>query len=218
MQGRYSHASVTTTGVPLMPDFTAPMSQEQARRELDLPPRVPVVLVLGGGLGISIDTAATRLLDSATHVHLVAMPGRNVQAQATLEAVARRNPQRFRVAPWTERMDIYIRAADVIVGKPGGVTVAEVLACGRPLLATRSLGGQEGFNVNFLERHDVGGLVQDAEVLGRVEQLLANPDALLQMQRRAWLLGRRDGAVHVAERTLEVALQANAHLRLDETT
>ena len=31
-----------------------------------------------------------------------------------------------------------MRAADLVVGKPGGLTVAEVLACGRPLLAARS--------------------------------------------------------------------------------
>ena len=47
-------------------------------------------------------------------------------------------------------MDIYLRAADIVVGKPGGISVAEALACGRPLLATRSLGGQEGFNIDFL--------------------------------------------------------------------
>ena len=70
-------------------------------------------------------------------------------------------------------MDLYLRAADLVVGKPGGITVAEALACGRPLLATRSLGGQEGFNVDFLERNGVGGLVGDREVAERVDALAA---------------------------------------------
>ena len=79
-----------------------------------------------------------------------------------------RHPQRLRVCEWTDRIDVYLRACDLVVGKPGGISVAEALACGRPLLATRSLGGQEGFNVGFLERHRVGGLVADGELFARV--------------------------------------------------
>jgi hypothetical protein len=71
---------------------------------------------------------------------------------------------RLHVFGWTARMEYFIRAADIVVGKPGGLTVAEVLACGRPLLAARSLGGQEGFNARFLEQHDVGRLVPEEEL------------------------------------------------------
>ena len=102
-------------------------------------------------------------------------------------------------------MEVFIRAADLVVGKPGGITLAEVLACGRPLLATRSLGGQEGFNVRFLSEHGVGGLVRDDELFARVQTLVQDREALVQMQRRAWLLGRRDGAERIAVVILELA-------------
>lgn len=193
------------TGVPLMPDFAWPVSQAEARRELQLPIDARVVLVLGGGLGLSVDAAAAALLERQIGVHLIVMPGRNAGARAALAALAEGNRQRLIVCDWTDRMDIYLRAADVVVGKPGGITVAEALACGRPLLATRSLGGQEGFNIDFLERHGVGGLVADGELLDRVEALLRERDELQHMQRRAWLLGRRDGAARVASLALELA-------------
>ena len=213
MREPYAHANIATTGVPLMPHFERPLSQAQARRQLDLPQVAPVVLVLGGGLGLSVDAAASRLLDRHGSLTVLAMPGKNEAARAALTQLASRHFGRVRVFPWTERMDIFIRAADVVVGKPGGVSVAETLACGRPLLATRSLGGQEGVNVNFLEQHDVGGLVGDDEVLMRVERLLREPDVLRQMQQRAWSLGRRDGARRVAELVLElVSLQRSRDL------
>jgi len=208
MHESYKHAVVATTGVPLMPHFEHPLPQAQARRQLGLPQDTPIVLVLGGGLGLSVDVAATRLLDRHGTLSVVAMPGKNASAQAALSALALRYPGRVCVFPWTERMDLFIRAADIIVGKPGGITVAEALACGRPLLATRSLGGQEGFNVSFLERHDVGGLVADDEVLPRVERLLGDPGLLRQMQQRAWSIGRRDGARRVTDLVLDmVSLQ-----------
>lgn len=193
------------TGVPLMPDFAFPMSQPEARRELGLPDGAPVVLVLGGGLGLSVDAAAMSLLQRQTTTHVIAMPGKNHKARAALDQLAAQHPQRLKVCDWTDRMDIYLRAADIVVGKPGGISVAEALACGRPLLATRSLGGQEGFNIDFLARHGVGGLVPDGELLARVDSLLRQPDVLQNMQRRAWLLGQRDGAARVAELALDLA-------------
>lgn len=193
------------TGVPLMPDFAFPMSQSEARRELELPEEAQVVLVLGGGLGLSVDTAAMSLLGRQASTHVIVMPGKNNKARATLDRLAAQHPQRLKVCDWTDRMDIYLRAADIVVGKPGGITVAEALACGRPLLATRSLGGQEGFNIDFLSRHGVGGLVADGELLNRVDVLLGDRDVLHNMQRRAWLLGQRDGAARVAELALDLA-------------
>lgn len=203
----HAHARGVATGVPLMPDFALPLSQAEARRELQLPVDARVVLVLGGGLGLSVDAAAAALLERQIGVHVIAMPGKNVGARSALVALAQKSQQRLKVCDWTDRMDIYLRAADVVVGKPGGITVAEALACGRPLLATRSLGGQEGFNIDFLERHRVGGLVADGELLDRVEALLSRRDELQHMQRQAWLLGRRDGAARIAALALDLAAE-----------
>jgi processive 1,2-diacylglycerol beta-glucosyltransferase len=188
-----------------MPDFAFPMSQAEARRAVGLPEDAQVVLVLGGGLGLSVDTAAMSLLQRPASTHVIAMPGTNHKARAALDRLAGQHPQRLKVCDWTDRMDVYLRASDVVVGKPGGITVAEALACGRPLLATRSLGGQEGFNVDFLTHHEVGGLVTDGELLERVGALLGDREALQNMQRRAWLLGQRDGAARVAQLALDLA-------------
>jgi processive 1,2-diacylglycerol beta-glucosyltransferase len=202
---QFPHAAEIATGVPLMPDFVRPMSQGDARQELQLPHAGPIVLVLGGGLGLSVDAAVRALLERKDGPRLIAMPGRNGNARSALDVLMRKHPDRLHVCDWTDRMDIYLRAADVVVGKPGGITVAEALACGRPLLATRSLGGQEGFNIAFLQSHDVGGLVADGELLDRLAALLHNPDALQAMQMRAWQLGRREGARRVAQIAVDLA-------------
>ena len=204
---------VIATGVPLMPAFAATISQEEARVELNIQPDVPVVLVLGGGLGLSVDAATSALLEQPSDVQIIAMPGKNAAARATLDALKQRYPNRLRVCEWTDRMDLYLRASDLVVGKPGGISVAEALACGRPLLATRSLGGQEGFNVNFLERNEVGGLVSDRELVARVQALLKDRTALRAMQDRAASLGKRDGALKIAGLALDmVAAKASVAL------
>lgn len=197
--------SFLAIGMPLMPTFNRLPSQREARGQLHLDLDVPVVLVLGGGLGLGVDTLATRLLADTSQVHLLVLAGHSASILATLNALAVQYPGRIRAWGWTERVEVFLRAADVVVGKPGGLTVAEVLACGRPLLVTCCLQGQESFNVRFLEQHNVGRLVSESELPAALEVLLMNPTLLAEIQDRAWALGRRDGAAGVAEASLAFA-------------
>jgi processive 1,2-diacylglycerol beta-glucosyltransferase len=67
------------------------------------------------------------------------------------------------------------------------------------LLATRSLGGQENFNVRFLERYRVGRLIPEADLAPAVDALLSDSTGLAHMKERAWRLGKRYGAERIAE-------------------
>ena len=203
-------ARLLATGIPLMPGFRHPPGTREARLRLRLDPDAPVVTVLGGGLGLGVDAIAERLLARPGPLHVLVLVGRNDAARKSLAPLAGRYPGRLGVWDWSEQMEVFIRAADVVVGKPGGITVAEALACGRPLLATHSLRGQEGFNVRFLEQHGVGQLVLEDELVERIESLLANRDELARIQQRAWTLGKRDAAARIAESVLAFA-QARSH-------
>ena len=204
---------MSVTGIPLMPGFRNPPSARRARLQLGLNPNAPVVLVPGGGLGLGVDAVAARLLACVARVQVLVLAGRNASARRALAPLVAQYPGRLSVWDWTEETEVFIRAADVVVGKPGGLTVAEVLACGRPLLATRSLRGQEGFNVRFLEQHEVGRLVREGDLVASIESLLADPVELERMQKRAWTLGKRDGATRIAELSLALVQSRSPGVR-----
>jgi len=205
--GRFG-ARMIATGVPLMPGFEHPCTQAEARARIGLvqePPR-PVVLVLGGGLGLCLEALVAQLQVGVPGCTLLVMAGRNAEVQDRITAATSgAGGARVEVRGWTEHMENYIVAADIVVGKPGGLTVAEVLACGRPLLVTRSLQGQESFNVQFLERRQVGALVSEQELPGKLAEWVGDPERLAAVQRRAREAGRRDGAGRVARYALELA-------------
>ena len=203
---------VVVTGVPLMPSFESLPDRIDARRALGLDPADlrPVVLVLGGGLGIGLEQIVTPLCRDVGRCHVVVMAGQSAEVHGRLrqrcDGFARDsgNGTTVTVEGWTDHMERYLVAADVVVGKSGGLTVAEVLACGRPLLVTHTLQGQESFNVRFLERHGIGRLVATHDLAAQVREWLASPDLLQGIHERAWAVGRRDGAARVAEQVLEL--------------
>lgn len=191
--------TIRVTGIPLMPGFASPPAQQDARRHLGLSSRRPVVLIGGGGLGLGVEETARRIGTHCPDVQMIVVTGRNIDARQRLSALAIRHPDSVRVLGWTSRMDYPIRAADVVIGKPGGLTLAEALACGRPLLATRSLLGQETFNSRFLTNNAVGYPVPEHELPGALRAMLSDSGRLRSISDRAWNLGRRDASRHIAE-------------------
>lgn len=214
LQSRPGNA-VAVTGMPLGPGFRHLPAPLEARAELGLPPHRPIVLLLGGGLGIGIERAIHTLLAALPRhdpPQLIVLAGRNGRLQSSLWTDARARTAlasgALRVEGWTERVATFLRAADLVVGKPGGLTTAEVLAAGRPLLFTSSLGGQEAFNVAYLQARGAGQLVDESQLAPRVFGLLANRFALQGLQSRALALGRNDGAERVADCVMDFIPQS----------
>lgn len=193
------------TGLPLMPVFRHLPTREVARAELGRHPERLLVLVTGGGLGLGVAEVSARILEEVPDVAVAAVSGRNAEARAALEKLAPRYPERLVDCGWTDLMPAWLRAADVVVGKPGGLSVAESLACGRYMLAINSPGGQEGFNVRFLETHGAGALVKDGELCERLRALCADRVRLEIRHSRAAALGRTDGAARIARLALDAA-------------
>jgi processive 1,2-diacylglycerol beta-glucosyltransferase len=193
------------TGIPLQPGFRDPPPRATARATLGLDADRPVVLVAGGGLGLGVASLTERILAGLPTVLVVAVSGRNREARDALAALQPRYPGRLVDCGWTRRMPAWLSAADVVVGKPGGLTVAESLACGRCLLAVNSPGGQEGFNVRFLAAHGAGALLGEAELGECLRALLADPARLQALHARAAAVGRRDGAARIAGLALDLA-------------
>ena len=203
---------VRATGLPLMPGFRQLPERHAARVELGLDPEKPVVLVAGGGLGLGVRELSERILAQVPGVTVVAVNGRNTGAVGQAQAPVPLSSRRLVRYGWTDRMPALLRAADVVVGKPGGLTVAESLACGRYLLAINSPGGQEGFNVRFLARNGAGELIRKEDVGERLRGLLEDPGQVHRLQAHVASLGRRDGAMQIAALALDAAREGREAL------
>jgi processive 1,2-diacylglycerol beta-glucosyltransferase len=204
---RHGVHDVLVTGIPLEEGFREPPPRDEARARLQIPLERPAVLVTGGGFGIGTAEALEAIVGSGLECGLlVAAAGLSDEADREMvRNAARSHPYGVHVFGPRVSMPELMRACDVVVGKPGGLSVSEALAAGRPFLALRHLGGQERFNVRHLERGRVGGAVNAESLVRTLTRWLSDPEELRRVQERAWALGPRASADAVARGILATA-------------
>ena len=158
---------------------------------------------MGGGAGLGgLDEVAARLLALDADFQLVALAGRNAKALEQLHALAAQHPQRLVAQGFTDKVDRLMRACDLVITKPGGLTTSECLALGRPMIVHAPIPGQEERNCDYLLEQGAALKAVDAIALDyRVRELLADPARLGALAERAGALGRpraaRDVLAHV---------------------
>ncbi|WP_225782700.1 glycosyltransferase [Xenophilus sp. Marseille-Q4582] len=206
---------IHVTGIPVMPAFAprAPLSREACLQALGLGAARRTLLVASGGAGIGdLPALAARLLAlEGLDFQLIAVAGRNAQALAGLQALQQRHPERLRALGFTNEMERLMAAADLVMTKPGGLTIAECLALGRPMLLTSPIPGQEEHNAGYLMEEGAAWLAWDGiGVEYKVARLMADAPRLQAMAARSRALGRPQAARAVLTHVLGAPASAEA--------
>lgn len=142
------------TGLPVRPEFYEEVSQEEARRQLGLKVDQPVVLVMGGGAGLGPLEDLVAELRYLSDIQFAVMTGKNTKLYHLLKK--KYQEKHMHIKPYCRNIPLWMSAADLLVSKPGGVTVSEAIAKRLPMLLFESFPGQEEANQEFMLRHGVG--------------------------------------------------------------
>ena len=134
-------------GIPIRPGFAAGTGRadraDGARR----------VLVMGGTLGLGVRYGTIRKLDRGSmNFTMDIVTGKNDRLRRRLLSHQARMQHSLRVRGYARNVPELMRRASLLVSKPGGMTCAEAMACGLPMLVVRPLPGQESGNLEVLLR------------------------------------------------------------------
>jgi UDP-N-acetylglucosamine:LPS N-acetylglucosamine transferase len=133
-----------------------------------------------------------------TSFQLMVLAGKNAQALAALQQLAKQYPGRIFPQGFTNQVERLMACADWVVTKPGGLTTSECLAMGLPMIVNSPIPGQEERNADYLLEQGVALKASDDVTLAyRVRHLLTHPEQLQDMQRKARHLGRPNAAAQV---------------------
>jgi processive 1,2-diacylglycerol beta-glucosyltransferase len=202
-----SASRITITGIPVDPAFSSAVDEDAARKSFGLAGARPVVVQSAGGHGVGpLEGVFRALLASPLPSQIVVVCGRNEAARRRLTAIRRPPRHGVKILGFTERMRELMAAADVLVTKPGGLTVSEALACGLPMALISPIPGQEVRNADYLLEHGAAVKANSpAALTGKLEELLSDGRRLAAMRRSAKKLGRPRAAFAVARLALKLA-------------
>jgi processive 1,2-diacylglycerol beta-glucosyltransferase len=195
---------VLTTGLPLRPEFEEPADPAVARQALGLDLDRPVVVAMAGTLGWTGKLpAAVRVLRDLP-LQAVIVAGRDERLGEHLKELARGARGGMRVIGYTPAIRQLMAAADLLVTKTGGVSLAEAIACELPVICFGSLAGPERRNERFVVEAGAALRARSArELSSAVSHALAAPAALKALSQRMGEIRRPAAAHAVADALLE---------------
>jgi processive 1,2-diacylglycerol beta-glucosyltransferase len=197
---------IRVLGIPVGPEFAKKKPAGPIREKLVLAPRLPAVLMLSGGFGVGpIEKMVASLTAVRSNFQLVVIAGKNRQLLSRLRQMREQLPFKMIPVGFTDQMDEYMRASDILISKPGGLTTAEAMACGLPMIIVNPIPGQEDMNSDMLLEHGAGiKAMHQVDIPHRLDQILSSPQKLSAMRKNALALGRPRAAQEVAKLVEEI--------------
>ena len=203
-------AKVTVSGIPIDPVFAEKKNQHEMRRKHGLRPEVTTILLSAGGFGVGpVEHLVQALMEMKHSAQVIAVCGRNEELKKQIEELNHRRARSAKVTikpiGFTTEMDEYMTAADMMVGKPGGLTTSEALAKGVALVIVNPIPGQEERNSDHLLEEGVAIRCNNLPVLAeKIDRLLDDGKRLTAMRANVKRMARPNAARDIVEKLLEL--------------
>ena len=178
--------TLLAAGIPVRAVFRERGDRAAARSELALPPEGRHIVLMSGSIGCGpmADIAAELEKRMERGDFASVLCGSNRQM---LYALRRRGFRRVEAVGFTNRVHRYMDSADVLVSKPGGISITEAGTRGTPLLLADMVGGCETRNQEFFHAHGWAETCQPEDMADAALALLDRPErrqALVAQQHR----------------------------------
>ncbi len=200
---------IVLTGIPVRKEFLIQADARQKRKELGLAPNLFTVLIAGGSKGLGeILLSVETLRKFSGKLQIIVMCGENKKMCRSLISTLSGSRNLKIIGSFVESPANYYQAADLIIGKAGGITIAEAMALNKPMLLFSPLPGQEERNANFLVKSRLADHAQDPRQLeALIKKYLQHPGALAALKNNIAEIAKpyaaRDIAAGIMERLLQ---------------
>ena len=192
---------IYVTGIPVSGSFQQDLDKAICRQKLHLKLGEPVILMMGGGLGLGhIGLALEQLETVEESLQLVVVAGRNRELLRQAEEASQQSHHKIIVYGYTDKVNELMGAADVLLTKPGALTLTEAMALGLPMLLHEPIPGPETDNARYMS--GCGGAIwlHAGDNLAYVlKHLLADREKLAAMEEAARANRRPEAVQKIVE-------------------
>lgn len=188
-------------GIPFDQKFNQPLNSKEILGKLNLNPQKPVVLIMGGGQGLGpIKTIVKSLEKSGHDIQELIVTGTNKKLFRSLKREIKHCKKSIHLFGFVENIHELMRVSGVIISKPGGVTTAEVLSMGLPMVIVKPIPGQEVNNTNFLTSKAAAIKVDEPKEVHRIiDELLKDKAKLAHLAQAAAKIAKPNASLDIAK-------------------
>lgn len=189
--------NIITTGLPIREGFKNVVEKDKIalRKELSMEPHLPSILILGGLLGEMVDFV--NVIESIRKVkvphQIIGIFGKNSKAKKRAEEIE--YPYPLYPKGVTENIYDWMWASDIVITKPGSVTIAEITALSKPVILITPVAGsfQETLFAQLIQKKQAGEWVETADNVGEhVGNLLSSPELMKRVSNNAKAFGQKN--------------------------
>ena len=156
------------------------------------------ILIMGGGLGLgSIEETLAELNHITLPLNIVVVAGKNETLLARLKNF--HSNHRVDLRGFVEDIPTLMANADLLITKPGALTLSEAFAAGVPMILHAPIPGPEALNADYAVSHGAALSVGKQKLSVIVANLLAEPERLRAMATASKKLARPCAADDVVE-------------------
>lgn len=175
---RIPKGSVHPYGIPVFDKFAQPADKQELRKKLGLNEKLPTVLFMAGSFGVNevlkfYESVATR----EPHLQFIVITGKNPRLYHKFEKIINSNTK---LLMYVNNVNEYMHCSDIIITKPGGLTISESLQCHLPIAIYSAFPGQEADNADYLVNKGAA-IILEKNPGYTISTLLKNKTALKNM-------------------------------------
>ena len=204
------------------------VSPQQARRQLELDPELPLLLVTGGSQGARhLNQVVCRTLpDLLPYCQVLQISGKlllqetrelSEQAMAELDAGLR---QRYRLVPYlNEEMPVALQAAELVLCRSGAATLSELAVLGKPSILVPlppAIGSSpQEANAGMFGRSGAAQVIKDTDLkrellVDRVKSIFTSNTLLQSMAEAVRTFARPDATQDIVAEVMRIASMKSA--------
>lgn len=176
---------ISATGIPNDERFSNTRDIQSLKKKLGLKEDMFTVLIATGSFGIG---PIEEIIDAVSGVQAIVVCGHN---KKLFDRLSKKQSELVHVKGLVDNMYELMAVSDVMVTKPGGLSITEALVSQLPLIFFNAIPGQESNNIKVLNQYGIGAVGGNVpDLVKELDRLRSSKDAFLEALKKTQIIAR----------------------------
>lgn len=186
-------------GIPIEQVFFEKKDKDLVLNELELNPNLPTILMMAGSFGVTnVFNIYEDIINIEKDFQVIVITGKNKKLYDEFDKIVNKSNKQTKLIYFTDEVNKFMQAADIIITKPGGLTITEALASNIPMAIFDAIPGQEEENADFLINHNMAIKLEKGQSCNKlIEELLINKEKLNNMKEACKSFDKNDSSKNI---------------------